>query len=121
MAGERRLLKERTRDPLVVKLDGVRAVRNFAANKIKVNRDRPGVEKGQHQSHRLPLGRACSAQDVGPDPALIAWCRRTAAALCPDARQRALLSDARFVLEKQADCLARMCISNVLEAFSEPP
>jgi hypothetical protein len=32
-----------------------------------------------------------------------------------------LLPDARFVLEKQADFLARMCIANRLQAFSEPP
>jgi hypothetical protein len=33
----------------------------------------------------------------------------------------ALLSDAGFVLEKQADFLARMCIANRLQPFSQPP
>jgi hypothetical protein len=63
------------------------------------------------QVHRLSIGAgqdkgggfaalwADGAEYIGPFIALVAWRARTRSPLGPDAGQRALLADARFVLE----------------------
>jgi hypothetical protein len=51
--------------------------------------------------------RADRTEDVGRGMAVVANRRRTGAARCPQIGQRALLADARLVLEPDLDPLAR--------------
>ena len=91
---------------VIERLHCVSTVGNFSANEIEMNRDRSGVEKGQHYTDRLSSLRTSRAKDISPDPTLISGRGRTAPALCPDPRQRALLPNPCLVLHPNLDRLA---------------
>ena len=67
---------------------------------------RGGVDVRQHQAGGDAAGGADRAEDVGPFVAGVARRARPRAALRPDAGQRALLADARLVLEPDLERLA---------------
>jgi len=67
---------------------------------------RLGVGAGQDEGGGGAAGGADRAKDVGPFVTLIARRARTRSPLGPDAGQRALLADARFVLEPDFDGLS---------------
>jgi hypothetical protein len=77
---------------------GVTALRHLVADLLEMQVHRLGVGIRQHQSRADLATRADSAEYVGPFAALIARGGRTAAALGPDAGQRALLANAGFIL-----------------------
>src|SRR5882757_2473659 len=60
----------------------------------------------QHEPGADAARRAYRAKQIGRFVALIAWCSRPAAAICPDASEAALLTHACFVLPPQLDRLA---------------
>lgn len=88
---------------------------------IVCNRVREAVEKGLHR-HRRYLGEhegerivgagLDRAENVSERIALIGGTGRALAPDEPAVADAALLADPRFILEKQADTLAWMCISN---------
>lgn len=80
---------------------------------------------GRHLRHDEREGvvrsRLDGTEDVGERVALIGAPRRTLALGVPAMTDAPLLPDTGLILEEQADFLARMCITNRLQAFSEPP
>ena len=71
-----------------------------------LHRRRIGV--GHHQRKRVVCTWLHGCEDIGEGEAPVAKARRTLAALPPDMTDAALLADARFVLEEQAQALALM-------------
>jgi hypothetical protein len=65
-----------------------------------------GVDIGQHQAGADASGGADGAEQIGPAIAAVAGRGWTAAALGPDAAQRALLADPGLVLPPELDRLA---------------
>jgi len=74
---------------------------------------------GQHEREAVVGAGLDGAVDVGERVALIALARRALAARVPAMADAPLLADARLVLEKQADRLARVCIANRLQPVTE--
>ena len=65
----------------------------------QVGRHRLGVDGGQDQACGHAAGRADRAKQIGPLIACVARRTGSGAAPGPDAGERALLADARFILE----------------------
>jgi hypothetical protein len=78
--------------------DGVTALRHLAADLLEMQVHRLGVGIGHDQGRADVTTRTDSAEYVGPFVALIARGGWSAAALGPDAGQRALLANAGFIL-----------------------
>src|SRR5271154_2210269 len=57
------------------------------------------ISAGQNERRRRLAGRTDRAEDIGPFIALVAGRARAGPAFGPDARQRSVLADARFVLK----------------------
>jgi hypothetical protein len=74
---------------------------------------------GQNEREAVVGSWFDSAEDVGERVALIAFARRSLSAREPAMTDAPLLPDARFILEKQAYLLVRMCMTNRLQAFME--
>jgi hypothetical protein len=73
-----------------------------------------------HDEREAVVGaRFDGAEDVGEGVALIATSRWSRALRVPAMTDASLLADTRFVLEKQADLLAFVCIANLLQAIME--
>lgn len=100
---------------------GVLAGCNRLSEFIEIDLHRVRRYLGHDQCEGIVRARLDGAEDVGERVALIGPARRTLAAREPTMADTALLPDAGFVLEKQADLLVRMCISNRFQAFTEPP
>jgi hypothetical protein len=64
-----------------------------------------GIGGGQDERGRSAALRTDGAKNVSPLVALVAWRTRPRSALGPNAGQRTLLTDARFVLEPDFDRL----------------
>ncbi len=71
-----------------------------------LHRHRIGV--GHHQRKSVVRARLHGGENIGEGEAPVAKSRRPLAALLPDVADAALLADARFVLEEQAQALAFM-------------
>ncbi len=78
--------------------DGVTALRHLAADLLEMQVHRVGIGIRQDQGRADIAARTDSAEYIGPLTALVARRGRTAAALGPDAGQRALLANAGFIL-----------------------
>lgn len=78
--------------------DGVTALRHLAADLLEMQVHRVGIGIRQDQGCADIAARTDSAEYIGPLTALVARRGRTAAALGPDAGQRALLANAGFIL-----------------------
>lgn len=68
---------------------------------------------------RFARGRTDSAEEI--DPFILRLTKRpwTASAFAPDARQRALLAEARLILEPQLDRLSPMGGAGGFEGFGQ--
>jgi hypothetical protein len=71
----------------------------------------------QHEGKGIVRSRLNSTINVGEGVALIGGTGRTLAFCEPAVADPALLANAGFVLEKQADALAWMCICNFCQLF----
>jgi len=71
----------------------------------EMQRQRFAVGDRKNKGRGGPALRTSGAEDVGPFIALVARSARARSALCPNAGQRALLADPRFVLEPDFDGL----------------
>jgi len=80
-----------------------------------------GRDLRQNQGEGIVRARLDGTEEVGERIALVAFARRPLAARKPAMADAAFLANARFVLEKQADLLACVCIANRLQALTEPP
>ena len=76
---------------------------------------------GQDQREGVVRSRFHGAEKVGERVALVGATRRALASREPAMADAAFLADARLVLEKQADFLVRMRISNRFQPVTEPP
>jgi len=79
-----------------------------------------GRDFGQDEREGVIRARLNGAVDIGKGIALIASSRRPLAPRKPAVTDAPLLTDARFILEKQTDFLARMGLANLSQAFGEP-
>lgn len=84
--------------------NGVLAWGNGLADFIKMKVHRCGVGIRQCQSHAFILLRTYGTEEVGTQVLLLAYDTWTSAFAGPDTSQRALLTDAVFVLEPDLDC-----------------
>ena len=84
----------------------VRTGGNAGADLGQVQVHHGRVRERQHQDGAGAAGRADGAEQVSPGVALIPKCREPRAAFSPYTRQRALLTDPRFVLPPKLERLA---------------
>src|SRR5579859_1868322 len=84
---------------------GVGAGGDLAADLLQMQVHGPGVGVGQNPGGADAAGGTDGPEQVGPLVALVAGGARPAAALGPDAGQRALLADAGLVLPPDFDRL----------------
>ena len=83
--------------------DGMDTTRNFFGNLGQMKVHSLDVD-GRHDERRAYVTRRTDrTEDIGVRIALIALHARACAAFGPQARQRAFLADARFVLEPELD------------------
>ncbi len=85
--------------------------------------DLHGVRRnlGQDQSEGVIAAGLYGSIEIGEGVALIAPARRALAFCEPAVADAALLANARLILKKQADFLARMGLAHLFQAFLEPP
>ena len=86
--------------------NGVRSRGDLPADFGQVQRQHFGVGVRQDESGRRTARRTDGAEDVGPFVTAVAWGARPGSPPRPDAGQRTLLSDTRFVLKPDFDRLA---------------
>lgn len=86
---------------------------------VEVDLHRGRRDLGQDQREGIVRTRLDSTVDVGERIALIALSGRALAARVPAMTDAALLPDACFILEKRADLLAWMCITNRFQPVAE--
>jgi hypothetical protein len=79
---------------------------------IEIDLHRMRRHFGHHERKGVIRARLDGTEDVGECVALIALAGWPLATRVPAVTDAALLADARFVLEKQADPLCPMCIAN---------
>jgi hypothetical protein len=73
-----------------------------------------------HQGEGVVRARLYGGEDIGEDEALVAKSWRTLAALPPDMADAALLADARFVLEENAQAFAFMTSTDGFQKRRSP-
>ena len=100
---------------LVEHHDGVMVRSKCCREAIKKLLHRFGVGVGQHQREGIVAARLHGRKDVGEGEALVAEPRRALAPFPPDMTGTALLADAGFVLEEQADAFVFMRMLNFSE------
>ena len=88
---------------------------------IQINLHGVGRDLGQDEREGVIGARLYGAIDIGEGIALIASPRRPAASGEPAVTDAPFLANARFILEKETDFLARMGLANLFQAFGEPP